>query len=203
MRHWLLICCLLFPALVRADDPVVAHYGAEEIQRSQLGEDREEAAGEKLRELVLERALGDYLKAHREQWWPGEAEMERAIAAYRHARACLPYELPPEEPETERFVATYLIAQQMAQRWLWREFGGGRLLFQQAGIEAFDATHALLRKLEADEVFQIHDPALRAAAYDYWTRDQHGLIVESEAERALDPEQVFVSCNDGPATTGD
>lgn len=56
---------------------------------------------------------------------------------------------------------------------LYRKFGGGRVLLQQLGPEAFDARRKLLLSLEASKKFEFFDPALREIAFSYWTRTDH------------------------------
>ncbi len=187
------LCLLSFllPSLAHADDTVVAEYRGTAVTRSALGD----APGETLREQVLYPAIRDYLLANRAQWQPDPATVDRAVAAYRQSRACANPSAPPENPQTERYVATALLTTVSAQGWLHRRFGGGRLLFQQGGVEAFDATYRLLHQLQAEGVFRIHDPGLLTDAYEYWRRD-HGtaLLPESQAAEAFDPARLFASC---------
>ncbi len=187
------LCLLSFllSALAHADDTVVAEYRGTTVTRSALGE----APGETLREHVLYPAIRDYLLANRAQWQPDAATVDRAVAAYRQSRACANPSAPPENPQTERYVATALLTTVSAQGWLHRRFGGGRLLFQQSGVEAFDATYRLLHQLQAEGVFRIHDPGLLTDAYEYWRRDHDAaLLPESQAAEAFDPARLFASC---------
>ncbi len=190
------LCCLLsflLPILAHADDTVVAEYRGTTVTRAELGD----SPGEVLREKVIYPAIRDYLLANRSQWQPDAATVDRAIAAYRQSRACANPSAPPESAETERYVATALLTTVSAQGWLHRRFGGGRLLFQQSGVEAFDATYRLLHQLQAEGAFRIHDPGLLTVAYEYWRRD-HGpaLLPASQAAVAFDPARLFASCEE-------
>lgn len=151
MLPLLLACC----AAGHAAEPPVAHYGQEAT-----GDDAN-APGGQLREQVIMRAVADYLGEHPEEWMPSETDVEAALPAFRQSVACLPY--PPaasmDDPETGRFIVAGLIAGNSAQRFLHRNFGGGRLLFQQADTEAFDATHKLAQKLEAQGKFSFATPS--------------------------------------------
>ena len=82
------------------------------------------------------------------------------------------------------------------QKALYDAFGGGRVLFQQGGVEAFDATRKLLEQKEAGGEVSITDPQVRELAYAYWTRD-HGAMMLSEPGqivRALDLRSVVARC---------
>ena len=57
---------------------------------------------------------------------------------------------------------------------LYRNYGGGRLLWQQRGIEAFDAMHSWLKQNEKKGFFKITDTKLRDVFYSYWTTMDHG-----------------------------
>lgn len=191
MLPLLLACC----AAGHAAEPPVAHYGQEAT-----GDDAN-APGGQLREQVIMRAVADYLGEHPEEWMPSETDVEAALPAFRQSVACLPY--PPaasmDDPETGRFIVAGLIAGNSAQRFLHRNFGGGRLLFQQADTEAFDATHKLAQKLEAQGKFSFATPELRAQAHAYWTRD-HGASLSTPANEkaAFDPKALFITCEQAP-----
>ena len=60
--------------------------------------------------------------------------------------------------ETEKF-----------NRYLFKNYGGGRIRYLAMGTEAFDATHKWLKNLERQGNFKITDPKLRTAFYQYWT----------------------------------
>jgi len=60
--------------------------------------------------------------------------------------------------ETEKF-----------NRYLYKNYGGGRIRYLTMGTEAFDATHKWLENLERQGNFKITDPKLRTDFYQYWT----------------------------------
>lgn len=72
-----------------------------------------------------------------------------------------------------RFFAAPMLRAWKLEKHLYDEFGGGRVLTQQAGIEAFDATHRWLKQQEGTGKLKISDPALRSSLYDYWTTKDH------------------------------
>ncbi len=73
-----------------------------------------------------------------------------------------------------RHFAGWMVANWKLQRHLYKEYGGGRILWQQAGLEAFDAMHAWLKQREQTGDFTISDPLLHAQFYAYWTTVDHG-----------------------------
>jgi len=58
------------------------------------------------------------------------------------------------------------------QKHLYDQYGGGRILFQQFGLEAFDAMHRFIKEQEKQGHFKINDPKLRKALYAYWTNQE-------------------------------
>ncbi|MFO0883663.1 MAG: hypothetical protein U0894_05655 [Pirellulales bacterium] len=94
-------------------------------------------------------------------------------------------------PPGEQF-AMFLLMNWKFQRHLYDKFGGGRILWQQAGLEAFDAMHKWLESMEAAGEFKISDPKLRATFYEYWTTMKHGAFLTADKERIqkefLEPE---------------
>lgn len=97
-------------------------------------------------------------------------------------------------PPGEAFAA-WTTRQWKFQQHLYKKYGGGRLLFQQAGMEAFDANRKWLESLEAAGKFKITDPKLRSSLYEYWTRD-HGHWIIDDKERIqefIEPESLNAS----------
>ena len=78
------------------------------------------------------------------------------------------------------------------QRFLYDNFGGGRILWQQAGIEAFDAMHKWLLAQEKAGKFQVADAELRTTLFRYWTTQKHGSFLVTDKARIrsefLEPE---------------
>ena len=77
------------------------------------------------------------------------------------------------KPPGRRF-AGWMVANWKLQRHLYKNYGGGRILWQQAGLEAFDAMHSWLKQREKEGDFSISDPALHDQFYAYWTTVDHG-----------------------------
>ena len=74
------------------------------------------------------------------------------------------------------------MAREMIETWkfyghLYRKYGRGRILFQQFGIEPFDALKKWLAEQEKKRFFIIYDDEARKIFWDYWVRD-HGSFID-------------------------
>jgi hypothetical protein len=91
-----------------------------------------------------------------------------------------------------RMFAQFVLGHWKFQKYLYDNFGGGRILWQQAGQEAFDAHRKWLEHLEKQGKFKITDAELRATFYEYWTTRNHGAFLTDDKERIrkefLEPE---------------
>ena len=81
-----------------------------------------------------------------------------------------------------RMFATFMLNGWKLQKHLYDHFGGGRILWQQGGVEAFDAMRTFLETQEQQGRFKITDPQSRAKVYEYWNRD-HGAFLTADQER--------------------
>jgi hypothetical protein len=86
------------------------------------------------------------------------------------------------QPPDRRF-AEFILDHWKLQKHSYEKFGGGRVLFQQAGIEAFDAMHEWLRQQEKKGAFRIDDESLRKQFYAYWTTMNHGAFLSDDKEQ--------------------
>jgi hypothetical protein len=91
-----------------------------------------------------------------------------------------------------RDVARFIVDRWKFERHLYKKFGGGRLLWQQAGTEAFDAMKNWLETHERDGSFKITDPKLRTEFYHYWNRSHGSFIIDQkqQIQEFLEPEWV-------------
>lgn len=78
--------------------------------------------------------------------------------------------------------ADFMLQNWKLQKHLYDNFGGGRILWQQAGIEAFDATRRWMEAQEKAGHFKLSDPILRGEVFDYWTKD-HGSFLIDDADQ--------------------
>lgn len=113
---------------------------------------------------------------------------ERRTFETQRADIELLLEQQPPSRETIKFILTHWKYQNV----LYKKYNGGRLLWQQMGIEAFDATRVLLETAEKNGRFKIHEPKIRDEFYFYWTKQNHGAFLIDDAERIrkefLEPE---------------
>ncbi len=100
----------------------------------------------------------------------------------------LEMQLSPLEGERGKFAAEWNLSRWKLQVHLYKQYGGGRILFQQAGLEAFDAMHEWMKQQEQQGKFKITDPELHAACYSYWRTMNHGAFLSDPKEdpKALD-----------------
>ncbi len=82
-------------------------------------------------------------------------------------------------PPGRRF-ARWMVANWKLQRHLYKAYGGGRVLWQQAGLEAFDAMYAWLKQREKRGDFTISDPLLHEQFYAYWTTVDHSASLSDD-----------------------
>jgi hypothetical protein len=148
-------------------DRLVGYVGQQAIHESQITGDNEREREQSLRRLFIGPAIKAYLEPFRSQWQLTEGEIQELILAYRESRPCSPPPPGPMPPDFERMFAKFIGENTKRQRFIYEHNGGGRLLFQQAGIEAFDATLSLILKLEKEGAFTISDPKLRTQALKY------------------------------------
>ncbi|MEO8364675.1 MAG: hypothetical protein ABI538_00570 [Pseudoxanthomonas sp.] len=102
----------------------------------------------------------------------------------------------PEDPVWRSVALNMFGGTAKAMKLPYDQYGGGRLLYQQAGTESFDATRRLLEQHESEGVFAITDPGADTLAYDYWTRDHGPMLVTDPVavHRALSVETVIARC---------
>jgi hypothetical protein len=91
-----------------------------------------------------------------------------------------------------RTFTAFLFSNWKMQRHFYDHFGGGRVLWQQAGLEAFDAYRRWIETEERKGNFKITDPKLRATFYHYWKRNDDFFITDPNDLRKafLEPDWV-------------
>lgn len=160
------------------------------------GQDARERA-DSARELFMQPILRAWYLQHAAEFKVTESEarmLEGQIKAYSECSKN-GYVLP-EDPKWRSLTLNMLGGTVKASRLLHDRYGGGRLLFQQAGTEAFDATRRLLEQRESEGAFAITDPQARSLAYDYWTRDHGAMFLTDPAviRQALSIESAIAKC---------
>lgn len=108
-----------------------------------------------------------------------ESLSEAERGRYESQRSAVKGRLDPPDDATARFVVRHW----KWQNYLYEQYGGGRVLLQQLGPEAFDAMRVWLEQREQAGNFQITDPELREEFFAYWTTQDHGSFLSDDPER--------------------
>jgi len=189
---------LLIGLLLAAEpgDRLIGHVGQQAIHESQVTGTNEREREQSLRRLFIGPAIQAYLEPFRSQWQLTEGEIEALIRAYKESRPCSPPPPGPMPPDFERMFAKFIGENAKRQRFIYEQNGGGRLLFQQPGVEAFDATRNLILKLEKEGAFTIADPKLRTQALKYWLSDHQAddLLPDPGADQAFKLDKLIDKC---------
>ncbi len=188
---------LAVAADLQAQDAVIGEVLGKPVHASQITgtDDAERAAS--LRENFIRPAIGDYLKSHAGEVELTEAESASIIASYNALRACMPeLGLMEFKPPFDKLYAVMIGGNAKAQRFIYLNHGRGRVLFQQAGAEAFDATYRLILALEEEGKIRFDNPADRALALAYWTTQEHGsfLLPDPGTEEAFKIDALMTRC---------
>ncbi len=199
MRRIAGLVLLSWAVMANAAEPrrQIGHVEGQPVYADQIAGDSRQARADSASKVFMAPMLGQWMREHSAVSRPTEAEKqgaEKAIAAYA---ACSGngYALPEASGQRDA-VLRMLIGNAKLQKYLYDAYGGGRLLFQQAGVEAFDATRRMLEAQEAEGRFAITDPQVRALAYDYWTRDHGAFMITDPAKiaEALDVTSSIARC---------
>lgn len=193
----LLVFALHASGNAQAQRQQIGHVQGKPVYADQVtGQDTQKRA-DSARELFMQPILRAWYLQHAAEFKVTESEarlLETRIKAYSECSKN-GYVLP-EDPEWRSATLNMFGGTAKASKLLYDQYGGGRLLFQQAGTEAFDATRRLLEQRESEGAFAITDPETRTLAYDYWTRD-HGamFIIDPVAiHQAMSVESVIAKC---------
>ncbi len=112
------------------------------------------------------------------------------IKLFGYEKAIINLDLEPPG----RNVALFMLNRWKFQKHLYDNYGEGRVLWQQAGYEAYDATHQWLKSIEKKGEFKISDAKLRLKFYEYWTNQKNSpfLLEDKEEIRTefLEPEWI-------------
>lgn len=164
-----------------------------------VGKDDQERA-ESARNLFMRPVVHEWVKQHFEQFKLTTKESEDLAESIREYAVCSNngYVLP-EDAMARTIVLQGLGGNVKLQKALYDAFGGGRVLFQQGGVEAYDATRKFLEQKEAAGTISFVDPQIRALAYDYWINDHSGMLLSEPGQisRALDVRSIIASCPGG------
>lgn len=193
MKTYLILLSLLGSA--QAGDRAIGSVDGQAVYESQIQGTSEFEREQSLRGLFVGPALKAYLEPHRTQWQLTEQEIEGLATAYRESLKCTQAKPRTDLPDFDRYFAQFIGANLKVQRFIYEHNGGGRILFQQAGPEAFDATRNLILRLEREGAFAITDVELREKTLRYWLNErQPGLLEDPGPDKAFKLDQAVAKC---------
>jgi hypothetical protein len=174
---------------------VIGQVGGRPVLANSLSGQTPQVQAQRLGALIVRPAMKAYLESHRAEWMPTEADIDHFLQVQAQRVRCggiAADALAP--PEQERAFAEIMVLQLKMQRFIHQRHGGGRILFQQAGYEAYDATRRLLLDLERRGAFTINDPQMRELALAYWLKDPATGLMPDPGPAAFTPEQSLNPC---------
>lgn len=202
MNSVALLIAVLLAALpgYAAADKIVGRVDQLTIYESQIRGSTEQEREINLRKLFIFPVLNYYMESRRSLWQLTEQETQQLADDYKAALKCGPLAAQSQTlpPGVERAFAEMVGEKAKRQRFIYDNHGRGRVLFQQGGVEAFDATRTLILKLEQEGAFSISDPALRGLALKYWLNEQQsGVLPDPGPDQAFKLEQLVEPCPPG------
>lgn len=180
-----------------AQDAIIGEVLGEVVHASQIQGTLEQERASSLRAALISPALKAYLASHEAEVSLTAAESRSIIDSYNLLRECRPeMKLAEMNSPFDEMFAQMLGGNIKAQRFIHLNHGGGRLLFQQAGMEAFDATHRLVLELESKGDFKFFSQEDRALALSYWTTQDHSPFLQPDpgADKAFLLDDLMNKC---------
>lgn len=154
------------------------------VYREDIKKGKDQTLEGELHRLFLEPVYEKYLKDNRAKIEPTDNEIDQ-VADYfvkKHKESL------KGDPKV---FARFLLSNWKLQKHFYDNYGGGRILWQRMGQEAFDATKAWLEAREKAGDFKVTDPQLKETMLLYWNKS-HGPFLTADKERIrkefLEPE---------------
>lgn len=144
--------------------------------------------------LIVNPALAAYFDRYRNEWATTPADIDHYLRVEQARVRCGAIEPMPLSPDQQRAFVRLMADRLKMQRFIHQHHGGGRVLFQQTGVEAYDATRRLVLDLERQGAFAFTDPELRQLALAYWLEDPAMGLMPDPGPQAFLPEQVLNPC---------
>jgi hypothetical protein len=92
---------------------------------------------------------------------------------------------PEQSRKTEAEIATRFVQAWKVNQALYKQYGG-RVIFQQAGVEPLDAYREFLRDQEKAGAFQIMDKQYEASFWNYFTNDtMHSFYTKEDGDKFM------------------
>lgn len=201
--HCLLALCLFSASLAQAQpsplaapasSSVIGQVGGRTVRDTDVSGRTQRAREDSLRALFVGPALRAYLETHRRKLEPSEVDIDHYIAVLRQRERCGAIPVREVPPDQERAIVRMMAGNLKVQRFIHLSHGGGRILFQQMGLEAYDATRRLLLDLERQGAMTFATPEIRQAALGYWLEDPAMGLLPDPGPDAFLPEQALNPC---------
>lgn len=87
-----------------------------------------------------------------------------------------------EQKHPQYRLAHFMYGHWKFEKHLYDNFGGGRVAWQQRGMEAFDAARRFIEMQEQAKNFEVYDAEVRDAVYSYWTHSRPPIMYEKPEE---------------------
>ena len=182
---------------LKAQDAIIGELLGKPIHASQIKATEGHERADSLRAVFIFPAIRAYLEPHKDEIALTKIESTSIIDSYNELRACKP-ELGLQEmkPPFDMTFAQMIGGFAKIQRFIYLNHGRGRLLFQQAGTEAFDATRHLILYLEERGDIKFKSEADRELALAYWATQEHSgaLLPDPGVDKAFQLDAMMSKC---------
>src|SRR5690606_35955547 len=145
------------------------------VFRDEIRTEGNVSLNDELHRLFTAPLMERYQRKHKAELDATPSEIASATSRFQQQQR----DLGDTEGLRDQSFAEWYVDRWKVQRHLYEHFGGGRVIWQQAGFEAFAAMHRWLQSEEQDGRFQIRDPELRSIFYEYWTSGP-SFVIEDE-----------------------
>jgi len=189
---------LSFGAFAQVEDPVIGEVLGKPVRGSDVTSPSGQERASELRAKFIMPAVRAYLAPHKDEIALTESEARAITDSYNALMKCKPeIGLRKMEPPFDKAFAQMIGGSAKAQRFIYLNHGRGRLLFQQAGMEAFDAMRNLVLELEQKGSFKFESQVDRDLALAYWTTQNHSsfLLPDPGSEEAFQLDALMPKCH--------
>lgn len=184
MRRFAAFVTILMLALshaTNAQDAIIGEVLGKPVYAGQIKSTTNHDRASLLRSVLISPAISAYLKRYKEDISLTEAESRFIIDSYNALRKCKPeIGLTEMKPPFDKAFAQMIGGGTKAQRFIYLDHGRGRILFQQAGMEAFDATYRLILHLEEKGDIRFSSKEDRTLALSYWATQNHSSFLKPD-----------------------
>lgn len=158
----------------------IVHYRQSKARMKQEQQERQkklQAEADKLEKLLPSQDDED-----QEETTKRIQKMRNEIAAIERSFE-IDLEIQNRHKDFDQSFAQWRVRHWKRQQWFYKRYGG-RVIFQQVGMEAIDAMRDFLKEAEAKKDFVIYDQDLNTKFWAPFTKDRPGILVPN-------PDKVF------------